>query len=169
MLRKLIGFALILYVAMPTLAQAEFDMTPVDYWRYAYHLGNTGSRARELVSNAETVAEYLYLTQKDDYCTSINLYAGRAKIKWLANICVFYDPRTKNPLLYLISEPWSVADYIVLYNGRIVYVPRHSGKATVPNLRSGDYEVYIVGGTDTEEVGWQSVTFNIPEPQDESN
>lgn len=64
-------------------------MTPVDYWRYAYHLGDYGSRARKLVSDDETVAEYLYLTQKDDFCTSIDLYGRRANVEWLATVCVF--------------------------------------------------------------------------------
>lgn len=81
----------------------------------------------------------------------------------------FFDPKSDRPMLYMIAEPWSVADFIVLHDGRIVYVPRHSGEGIVPNLRSGDYEVYIVGGTDTEEVGWQSVTFNIPEPGEQND
>ena len=158
MLRKLVLYALVLYVAMPSLAQMELKIEPIPLGlRQVFD---------EKSDATDTTADYLFLTQKSNYCVTENLYDGPSRsVKWLASVCVFENPIERGYILYTVSDPWSVAEFVILYDGQVVRAAGTGFADTMPNIRPGNYEVLIVLNGDP----LHSVTFRIPNPDEDSS
>ena len=146
MLRKLIVFALILCVALPTLAQVELRVD-VD----------VSSDFKELTDDNKTVVDFLYLTQKDEFCTTFLI----DDTQYEPSVCVFEDIITDELHLYAFG---SITTYfIVFYEGQAVaLLARDMG---VSNLRPGNYEILVLRGWSTK-TPRALVSFTISDDSD---
>ena len=106
-----------------------------------------------LNEDQRTVVEFLYLTQKDQYCTANVGGTGNTE----AVICVFDDPTKAGAQHLYISAGYSTR-FAVYYNGDVVHVLfREQG---LGSLRPGKYMIQVL--SDYRDISLLSnVTFSI--------
>jgi len=154
MLRKLIVFALILCVVMPTLAQVEFhtELESFDALEDAPIMG------LGLSKKDENTVDYLYLmNQEDEFCTA-DIHMSDDP-DYDTRVCVFEDPESDSQFLYIDS--YHNTNFLVFYNGQIIAVlSREQG---ISDLDFGEYEVLLFYHN-FELVG--KVTFTITDPRE---
>ncbi len=143
MLRKLIVLGLILCVAMPTLAQVEFH---VDRQAVSEFSG--------LTEENKTVVEFMYLTQKDEFCTMFTLGSRTAEL----SVCVFEDLLTSEQHLYIVYDGYS-ASFVLFYEGEAI--GRIGDESGVSNLVPGDYELIVFYGSGWPEFVEARVSFTV--------
>ena len=154
MLRKLIVFALILCVVMPTLAQVEFrtELESFDALKDAPIMG------RGLSEKDENTVDYLYLmNQEDEFCTA-DIHMSDDP-DYDTRVCVFEDPESDLQFLYIDS--YYNTNFLVFYNGQIIGVL--SSEQGISDLDLGEYEVLLFYHN-FELVG--KVTFTITDPRE---
>lgn len=133
MFRKLIVFALIICIAMPTLAQVEYHVDVVDTFKDA----DTGFRG--IREEYKTTADYMFLTnQEDDFCTGPLQFSDGQEYD--IQLCIFEDPVTHELFLYAYGA-CCYPDFILLYQGEIL--GRLTNGRGISHPPSGHYEVQI--------------------------
>ncbi len=165
MLRKLIVFALILCVAMPTLAQVEFqmDIASFDAVEDAPVTGYGLSKSDQLFLS-DSFGYLSLLGQEDEFCSGD---IGQSEDpKYSVRVCVFGDPEEESQLLYSDASVWEVPAIIAFHNGQIVGVLSVSSgtlvwAAGIPELAPGEYELLVFSrGLEL----LSKVTFAISDP-----
>jgi len=118
---------LALMVIMPVKAQVEFN---VDLSKPLKSFGSFDM----LNEQQKTIVDFLYLTQKDEHCTTD--IGAQASIEIF--VCVFPDPTTATQHLYIKSLPYRTT-LPIYYNDEVVAVL--DDDQGLANLRDGEYMV----------------------------
>lgn len=153
MLKKLIVFALVFCVAIPSLAQVELhaEKVTVDVREVYDAYTNEG----------KVVADFLYLRQKRTHCVSNRMLKDHDQ--WSAYVCVFEDPTTGAFILYtdFTGDCCVWPFFVVLYNDKVVSAVKRGHNY---NLRPGNYEIIVLSHHRIPEP-LHMVTFSIEEDQ----
>lgn len=133
MLRKLIVFALMCCVAMPTLAQMEFHVDVVDTFEAA-ETGFYGIR-----EEYKTTADYMFLTNREGEFCSGNMMFSDNQI-YDVQLCVFEDPVSNELFLYATGE-CCFPHYTLFYEGEIL--GRLTQGTGISHPPPGEYDTHI--------------------------
>ena len=116
----------------------------------------------------ETTVEYLLQTVKDDFCVIADVYHD-ARVKGdPVYVCVFEDPATSEPILYMTAAAKRV--FVIL--GDIVFITFHEGErvhaayyggSILTNLAHGDWEVHVLYNGSLK----ATVTFTIVDDEED--
>ena len=121
-----IVFVLLLFPASWVAAQVEFDIV------VSGATTPTGS-FRGLSEEQKVIVDFLFLTQKHEFCTSNLSPRANAEI----TICVFQDPTAASLQHLYIGEGGWYVNHVVLYNEEIVAVLSEDNG--IGNLVDGEY------------------------------
>lgn len=144
--RLLVGlaFSFALLLQPGAMAQVEIDVDFVDAQssEFMQKLGTSTGLFGGENSGRRTIAEFLYLTEKDDSCTS-NI---ADEIELPAFICVFDDPTEEDTQHLYLDSDWGL-HFVVLHNGIPVAVlddaVENSTDNGIADLPDGDYSVFV--------------------------
>ena len=139
---------LLLLSASWVTAQVEFDIV------ISGATTPTGS-FRGLSDDQKVIVDFLYLTQKHQFCTS-NL-SPRANTE--IAVCVFEDPTVKDLHHLYVDTGW-YTDFVVYYNEQVVAVL--SDNEGLSNLLGGEYVVETFYNYGRANDLLSTVSFSIP-------
>ena len=147
------SFMLIVLAPLTTQAQVDFDVSAsgeglasdIRFW----HLDD----------DEETVVEFLYLTAKDDFCSS-NVTGSK---DFNAIVCVFDDPTDPDSKHLYVDIPWSWY-FVVLYEGSVAAVVKdEEGLGSLPD---GDYSLLLFRESLRSHIPVATVSFSISDDAD---